>query len=359
MSPVRYLIVLCLCLSMFWLRCICTVSVAARTASMVCCVAVWCQSICLLAPRECSCSIAVSAMASAHVRVLNAVSGAVLLPRTLVPCARLVSNVLGLLGSRPSRPVKLLLDGWMVDGVVDYPFGYDGAYLDFTATIGDALTVEDCEKFVDRLSHACDARGWCCHVFMTFSAAARDDRRVVLVAVALDPDCLQDASEALRNDREIVLLAVRHRTGDRSAVLKWASSSLRNDREVVLAALANDGACNTCLEYVSQELRMDKELVLVAMRQGGRLEFVPSFQNDKEVVLESVRRCGVSLQFASEACQNDKEIVLAAMQQNGYGLQFASEALRDDEEIVSAALRHYGDYDSHVLCFASLRLQCR
>ena len=169
-------------------------------------------------------------MASAYVRVSNAVSGAVLLPRTRVPCAQLVSTVLGLLGSRPSRPVKLLLNGWMVDGVVDFPLVPHGEYLHFTATTGDALTFEDREDLVRDLSHACEIKGWCCHVFVRFSIAARDDRAVVLIAVALDPECLQDASEALRNDREIVRLAVCHHTGDRSSVLKWASSSLRNDR---------------------------------------------------------------------------------------------------------------------------------
>ena len=152
-------------------------------------------------------------------------------------------------------------------------------------------------------------------------------------------------------------MAVCHPSGDRSSSLQWASSALRNDKEVVLAALANDDGGHTCLEYVSQDLRRDKELVLVAMRNGGWLEFAPAFQNDKDVVLESVRRAGVSLEFASEACQNDKDIVLVAMRENGYGLQFASEALRDDEEIVSAALRGYADDPSHVLRFASLRLQ--
>ena len=311
--------------------------------------------VCLL--QILSYSIAVFAMASVYVRVSNGVSGAVLMPQTRIPCAQLVSTVLGLLGSRPSRPVKLLLNGWMVDGVVDFPLVPHGEYLHFTATTGDALTFEDREDLVRDLSHACEIKGWCCHVFVRFSIAARDDRAVVLIAVALDPDCLQDASEALRNDREIVLLAVCHHTGDRSSVLKWASSSLRNNREVVLAALANDDGGHTCLEYVSQDLRRDKELVLVAMRNGGWLEFAPAFQNDKDVVLESVRSCGVSLEFASEACQNDKDIVLVAMQENGYGLQFASEALRDDEEIVSAAVRGYADDPSHVLRFASLRLQ--
>ena len=293
-------------------------------------------------------------MASAYVRVSNAVTGGVLLVQTRLPCAQLLSTVLALLGSRPSRPVTLLHGGCVVDSEFSV---HDGAYVELTAMTGDALTAEDREELVRQLSQACDLLGYCCHVFATFCLAARDDRNIVVSAVAFDPDCLEDASDALQNDKEIVLLAVCHPTGDRASSLKWASSSLRNDRELVLAALANDDGGHTCLEYVSQDLRSDKDLVLVAMRKGGWLEFAPAFKNDKDVVLEAVRSCGVSLQFASEACQNDKDIVLTAMQQNGYGLQFASEALRDDEEIVSAAVRSYGGDAAQVLRFASLRLQ--
>ena len=292
-------------------------------------------------------------MAFAYVRVLNGVSGCELLPQTRIGSARVASTVLGLLGSRPSRRVTLFHLGRVVESDYSVP---DGALFELTATIGDALTYEDREDLVDELTRAHEVRGWCCHVFQRFSDAARDDRALVLVAVGLDPFCLRNASELLRNDRVIVLVAVCHPTGGRSAVLEHASELLRNDRALVLAALANDDGGHTCLRYVSEELRRDKELVLFAMRNGGWLEFVPFFKNDKDVVLAAVRGCGVSLEFASEACQHDKSIVLAAMQENGYGLQFASDALRDDEEIVSAAVRSYPDAAT-VLRFASLRLQ--
>ena len=108
------------------------------------------------------------AMSSAYVRVSNAVSGGVLVAQTRIPCARLVSTVLDLLGSRPSRPVTLLHFGRVVDSEFSVP---DGAHVELTATTGDALTVEDREELVRDLSHACEVRGWCCHVFMRFSMA--------------------------------------------------------------------------------------------------------------------------------------------------------------------------------------------
>jgi hypothetical protein len=45
--------------------------------------------------------------------------------------------------------------------------------------------------------------------------------------------------------------------------------------------------------------------------------------NDKEVVLEAVKKCGDALQFASEELYNDKEFLLKAVKQNGQALVYA------------------------------------
>ena len=289
-------------------------------------------------------------VASASVRVSNGVSGLEILPWTRISSVRVLSTLHVLLGSRPSRPVTLFHCGRVVDPHYSVP---DGALIELTATIGDALSFEERDVLVlalTRMAHRAST------IFQDFSHAARDDRALVLHAVGVDPDCLEFASLLLRNDRVIVLVAVCHSTGGRGALLEFASASLRNDRALVLAALANVDHGQSCLQYVSEELRMDKALVLFAMLNGGWLEFAPAFINDRDVVLAAVRCRGLSLQFASAACQDDIGIVLAAIQQNGLGLQFASESLRDDEEVVRAAVCHADD-PHHVVRFASLRLQ--
>ena len=64
------------------------------------------------------------------------------------------------------------------------------------------------------------------------------------------------------------------------------------------------------MEYASEELR-----------------------NDKEVVLEAVKKYGDALQFASEELRNDKEVVLEAVKENGNAIKYASPELQEDEDV--------------------------
>ena len=118
-------------------------------------------------------------MASVYVRVLNGISGVELLPQTRISCAQVVSTILGLLGSRPSRPVQLFRDGLMVDGLWLDRLLPDGSYIVFTAICGDALSIEDREGHERDLSQAIEIMGWCCHVFSRFSDVWRSYRYLV------------------------------------------------------------------------------------------------------------------------------------------------------------------------------------
>jgi hypothetical protein len=71
---------------------------------------------------------------------------------------------------------------------------------------------------------------------------------------------LQFASAELKNDKEVVLAAVAENGG----ALVHASAELKNDKEVVLAAVAQYG---WALGHASVELNNDKEVVLVAVAQ--------------------------------------------------------------------------------------------
>lgn len=52
--------------------------------------------------------------------------------------------------------------------------------------------------------------------------------------------------------------------------------------------------------------------------------------NNKEEVLEAVKRNGMALEYASEELKNDKEVVLEAVKQNDWALEYASKELRDE-----------------------------
>ena len=105
----------------------------------------------------------------------------------------------------------------------------------------------------------------------------------------LDPaELLGCTSQNMRNDMDIVLEALRawrpkSKTG-RGSLLQYVSPELRDDRDIVLAAVAKSGAV---LEYASPNLRSDREVVLAAVLESGRaLKHASSeLQKDRELVL--------------------------------------------------------------------------
>ena len=157
--------------------------------------------------------------------------------------------------------------------------------------------------------------------------------RVMAAALGRDPDfteiladvdddgmALQHASPLARDDRIIVLRAVA-RTGH---ALQYASAALKDDREIVLAAVAQNPFA---LQFASAALQDDREIVLAAVTQrwrhhdvlsaAGTLNYAsPSLQDDREIVLAAVANHGEALQYASPSLQGDRDIVLAASDVN-------------------------------------------
>eukprot|EP00971_Amphidinium_carterae_P070488 1394274-Amphidinium_carterae.1 len=66
------------------------------------------------------------------------------------------------------------------------------------------------------------------------------------------------------------------------------------------------------------------------------------WEEDRRVVLATVRVSGISLRSADVRFQADREIVLAAVSQNGIALQYASADLRRDRHIVHTAVTDAG-----------------
>ncbi|KAG2378497.1 hypothetical protein C9374_008136 [Naegleria lovaniensis] len=116
----------------------------------------------------------------------------------------------------------------------------------------------------------------------------------------------------------------------------------RNDREIVLEAVKKYGSA---FQYASQELRNDREVVLEAVNQNGwALQHASQeLRNDREIVLKAVNQNGSALQFASQELRNDREIVLKAVNQNGDALLFVSQELKNDREIVLEAVKQNED----------------
>lgn len=63
------------------------------------------------------------------------------------------------------------------------------------------------------------------------------------------------------------------------------------------------------------------------------------FRKNKEVVLEAVKKNGMSLKFASKELQNDQEIVIEAVKQNGLSLKYLPNYYKNNIEIVLLAMQ--------------------
>ena len=58
--------------------------------------------------------------------------------------------------------------------------------------------------------------------------------------------------------------------------------------------------------------------------------------NDKDFVLEAVKRNGMALEYADKSLKKDKSIVLEAVKQEGSPLQFVDESLKNDPDVIKA-----------------------
>jgi hypothetical protein len=348
-------------------------------------------------------------MATAHVRVVNAISGNELQPKVTVPCMNLTTHVRSLLGSRPSRPITLFHNGMLVEDMPDIQAAPDD-YFEFTASFGSPMSSEERVRCLQELKDAnnlsdgdSDDENHVRAVFANLSDVARDDTELVLLAVQRDGLCLGNASvlcsqtkdivmaavqqyggalcaagEALRDNGDIVLAAVRKN----GWALQFAGETCRNNEDIVLAAVRQDVSA---WQYAGEGCRNAKHVLLAALKQQNLVSsrfpsvytnsnWCPSFllqfagntiRHDKDIVLAFVRWQGYALQHAGEACRDDKDIVLAAVRQNGYALQFATETCRDDKNIVLAAvcrdglaLQHAGEAcrdDKHIVLAAVRR----
>lgn len=129
----------------------------------------------------------------------------------------------------------------------------------------------------------------------------------------------------------------------------------RDDKEVVMEVIKRS---SYKFEEISEKLRADKEVALEAVRGSGEnIKFIsPELQADREVVIEALRKGGFScavLDYASPELKGDKEVVQMAISRNPLWLAYASDELRDDGEIVLAAVTRNGN----ALKYASPRLQ--
>lgn len=128
-------------------------------------------------------------------------------------------------------------------------------------------------------------------------------------------------------------------------------SAVWKQREFVLESVNRDGMS---LEYADAVFKKDHEIVLAAIRQNWRaLQFASAeLKNDRETVLTAVRQDGSALEFASTKFRSNREAVLEAIK-TGATFQFASDDLKRNKAFILEACQ----YNSGIFDYVSEKLK--
>nr|WP_306674589.1 DUF4116 domain-containing protein [Endozoicomonas sp. ISHI1] len=115
--------------------------------------------------------------------------------------------------------------------------------------------------------------------------------------------------------------------------LKYASQRVRNDRELVLEAIAKHPLD---LQYASEEMKRDKEVVLAAVNRNGYCmgHASPKLQDDYEFVMTAVEKSPEALRYASERIRRDKNIINSVIAHSIKFLMDASETVLNDRDYI-------------------------
>ncbi|WP_257292200.1 DUF4116 domain-containing protein, partial [Endozoicomonas sp. ONNA1] len=134
--------------------------------------------------------------------------------------------------------------------------------------------------------------------------------------------------------------------------LNYVSQQVRNDKELVLEAIA---AHPIDLKYVGQELKGDKDVIIAAVTRRSRSmqDVSPEIPDYDEVVTAVIAKRPKALKYASERIRGDKNIIKSLMNHSIVYLGYASKTLFNDREYMLDLIEH----NARAFEFSSPRLK--
>ena len=176
-----------------------------------------------------------------------------------------------------------------------------------------------------------------------FSDDIRNNKEIVLIAVAKNGNELKHASDKLKKDREVVLTAIKTVGSYINDSIKYADKSFLSDFEIARVALASSG---NSLQYFADEIRMDKDIVSIAVSNystkfssysSEALEFADkSLLSDKDFILSLPE---ISIEFISENLKKDRDIVIKTIAKDCKLYEDLPTNLKEDLLIFTEALK--------------------
>lgn len=173
--------------------------------------------------------------------------------------------------------------------------------------------------------------------FTYIDKSLKNDRDFLLDIAKVNGLCLGYFAPKFKDDDEIVFAAVN----SNRLALKYASERLRNNKQLVLLSLSQHDA--QPLYHIGKELQNDEEIFYTALKATPYGFSIASagdkIRDNREIMLEAIKRAGSNIKYASKRLKNDKEIAIIAVRQDQYNFDYISNDLKNDKDVVIELLK--------------------
>jgi hypothetical protein len=157
------------------------------------------------------------------------------------------------------------------------------------------------------------------------------------------PGAITGLPKKFLNDKSFILYFIKENAKAYDDLVEdCPDNKLIYDRDVFMEAVKQNGSY---MIYGKYNFGMDKSIALLAVQSSNSicyyenapaLKHLDYFQNDKEVVLASVKTCPSSFQYASDQLKNDKAFVKEVLISGGAeAFEYVSDALKADKSIIN------------------------
>ncbi|WP_448216769.1 PEP/pyruvate-binding domain-containing protein [Endozoicomonas sp. 2B-B] len=152
------------------------------------------------------------------------------------------------------------------------------------------------------------------------------------VRQALLKDGLEYASQRVRNDKDLVLEAIAVHPFN----LKYVGAELKSDKDVIVAAVTQKSYCMSC---VSPELPNYDEVVIAAIAKRPAVVRYASekIRSDKNIIQSVITHNIDYLAYASNTVLNNYHSMLDFIEQNPRAFEFAAPGLKLNKAFIEAA----------------------
>ncbi len=137
------------------------------------------------------------------------------------------------------------------------------------------------------------------HSLSYASNRIKNNPSIVTIAIKKDYRALDFISRKLRDSESIISAAITNKYNCSAYAIEYASQRLKDNKAIVLRAVAIHGEI---LEHCSERLRNDKEVVLAAVNHWGcSLEYAsPILRDNEEIVRAAIKQDIKAIAYASD-----------------------------------------------------------